>query len=400
MRTTIERRAAAALAALVYVAGAAGTALAQQPQDTVTVREALVFLITTQAVDTGDAARDRAAAAATSQTLSRALLSALATLPLTSSSAAFTYRFNPTLGTLERASESFGPFFVERAMTAGRGRASLSVNWQYGRFTRLSDMALRDGTLVTTSNRFADEDEPFDVETLELRIRSSSLTFSGSYGVTDRFDVSAAVPVVSLSLEGERTDLYRGTRFQQATATASVTRVADVLLRGKYNAAHGSWGGLAVGGDLRLPTGREEDLLGAGALGVRGFAVLTAGTGNLSGHLVTGISRGGIAEGMDFGGAVSLNPTPTLTFAAELFARRLAEVGRVRQATSPHPRIAGVQTLRLVQEEGSLTETHAAVGFKWNVSGMWLASATVVLPVNRAGLTAPLMPSISVEYSF
>lgn len=397
MKPMFERCAVAALAGLL---AAAVPAAAQGQQETVTVGEALAFLITTQAVDTGDAARDRAAAQATSETLSRALLSALATLPLTSSSAGFTYRFNPSLGTVERASESFGPFFVERAMTAGRGRASFSVNWQYARFTRLSDMPLRDGTLVTTANRFSDEDEPFDVETLRLRIRASSLTFSGSYGITDRLDVSAAVPLVSLSLEGDRTDLYRGTRFQQATASASVTRVADVLLRAKLRVAEGDWGGLAIGGDLRLPTGSEGDLVGAGTTGGRGFAALSLGSARVSGHVTAGVSRGGIARGIDLGGALAVNPAPTLTLAAELFVRRLDEVGRVRQATSAHPNIQGVQTLRLVQESGSLTETHAAFGFKWNVGGMWLASATVALPVNHAGLTAPLMPSFSLEYSF
>ncbi|RPJ83110.1 MAG: hypothetical protein EHM13_08100 [Acidobacteria bacterium] len=157
------------LVAAVVLAPAA----ASGQSGTVTVSEALGFLITTQAVDTGDAARDRAAAEATNQTLSRALLSALATLPLTSSSGAFTYRFNPGLGTVERANESFGPFFVERANTAGAGRASFSINWQYASFNRLSGMELRDGTMVTTSNRFTDESEPFDVETLRLRIRAS-----------------------------------------------------------------------------------------------------------------------------------------------------------------------------------------------------------------------------------
>lgn len=367
---------------------------------TVTVSDALAFLITTQAVDTGDAARDRAAAEATNQALSRALLSALATLPLTSSSGGFTYRFNPALGTVERSNESFGPFFVERAATAGAGRASFSVNWQYAAFRKLSGMELRDGTLVTTANRFTDETEPFDVETLRLRIRAASVTLSGNYGVTDRFDVSAAVPVVSLSLEGDRTDTYRGTRFQQATATASVTRVADVLIRAKYNLAGGDWGGFSLGGDLRVPTGREEDLVGAGTTGVRGFVVATAGTGPMSANLTAGLTRGGISAGVDFGGALAVNPTQTLTLAAELFGRRLNDVGRVRQAVAPHPQIQGVQTVRLVQEEGALTQTLAAFGFKWNAGNAWMVSGTVLLPVNQAGLTAPLMPSLSLEYNF
>ncbi|RPJ83109.1 MAG: hypothetical protein EHM13_08095 [Acidobacteria bacterium] len=226
------------------------------------------------------------------------------------------------------------------------------------------------------------------------------MTVSGSYGLTDRLDVSAAIPLVSLSLEGARTDTYRGVQFQQAAATASVTRLADVLVRGKYNVAGGGWGGLSIGGDLRLPTGPEDDLVGAGTTGVRGFAVMSAGTGPASVHLTAGLSRGGISSGVDFGGALALNPTHTLTLAAELFGRRLSDVGRVRQAVAPHPQIEGVQTLRLVQEEGSLTETLAAFGFKVNVAGTWMVSGTVMLPVNQAGLTARLMPSFSLEYNF
>jgi hypothetical protein len=377
---------------------AAGTAHAQTER--VTVSEALGFLVTTLAVDTGDAARDRAAAEATNQTLSRALLSALATLPLTSSSGAFTYRFNPALGTVERTNESFGPFFVERATSSGEGSASFSVSWQYAAFTRLSGMELRDGTLVTTANRFDDESAPFDVETLRLRIRSSAMTVAASYGVTDRLDVSAALPLVSLSLEGDRTDTYRGVQFQQATATATVTQLADILVRGKYNIANGGWGGVSVGGDLRLPTGSEEDLVGAGATGVRAFAVLTAGTGPVSAHLTGGLARGGISAGLDFGGALAVNPTPTLTLVTELFGRRLNDVGRVRQTTAAHPQIQGVQTLRLVQDEGPLTQTLGAFGFKWNVGATWMIRGSFLVPVNQAGLTAPAIPSFSVEYSF
>src|SRR5688572_2760668 len=77
------------------------------------VSEVLAFLVTNQSVETGDFDRDRAAAQATSDTISRALLARLATLPVTTSSSSFVYRLNPTLGIDERATSSFGLFFVE-----------------------------------------------------------------------------------------------------------------------------------------------------------------------------------------------------------------------------------------------------------------------------------------------
>ena len=67
---------------------------------------------------------------------------------------------------------------------------------------------LTEGTLVTTANRFLDEEAPFDAETLELRLgrprsRSSAIT------ACRIADVGAAVPVVTLPLDGERTNVYK-----------------------------------------------------------------------------------------------------------------------------------------------------------------------------------------------
>src|SRR5437660_12811833 len=88
-----------------------------------TVSDALTFLITNQTVQTGDFERDRTAADATSETISRAILANLATLPVATSSSRFLYRLNPDLGPVEAATQSFRPFFGERAPTAGRHQA-------------------------------------------------------------------------------------------------------------------------------------------------------------------------------------------------------------------------------------------------------------------------------------
>src|SRR5207245_70258 len=80
----------------------------------------------------------------------------------TTSSGAFVYQLNPELGTVERSTQSFGPFFVERASTAGRGETSFAVTFQHLRFTSLDGHNLRDGTFVTTANKFRDETAAYD----------------------------------------------------------------------------------------------------------------------------------------------------------------------------------------------------------------------------------------------
>ena len=94
-------RAVAAVAILVLGAAGAGAQTADAPRQT--VQDVLSFLLTNQAVPTGDFAKDREAAAATSATIGRALLVNLTTQPLASSSSGFSYRFNSEIGTFERA---------------------------------------------------------------------------------------------------------------------------------------------------------------------------------------------------------------------------------------------------------------------------------------------------------
>jgi hypothetical protein len=384
----------AALAAAVLCWPAAAGAQQQS------VSDILSFLIVTPpAVQTGDPALDRAAAQATRDALSRSLLAALATQPLTSSSSGFTYRFNPTLGTMERGTVSFGPFFVERAATAGAGRAALAVSFQYASFNQLDGLNLRDATLVTTSNRFVDEAQPFDLETLRLEIRAATMTVSGSYGVTDWFDIGAALPIISLKVDGSRTDTYRGGQFQQIQASASSVRLGDLLGRAKFNLAKGPWGGVSIGGDLRVPTGSEENLVGAGQAGERAFVIVSAGTGAVTSHFNAGVSRGGVSGGFDYGAALAGSPTPRVTIVGELFGHRLSDIGRLVPSLAPHPTIPGVETLRLIEDSATTNTLLGSVGFKWNLSSEWLFSANVLVPLTDAGLTPRFVPSISLEYN-
>src|SRR5688572_16687993 len=132
------RRAALLLFLLVLAPPLCATARAQD-----TVSDVIGFLVTNQAVPTADFEKDRAAAEVARATISRALLVNLTSVPLATSSSGFLYRLNPQLGTVERATESFGGFFVERALTSGRGRASFGVSATTAAFNLLDDRDLR-----------------------------------------------------------------------------------------------------------------------------------------------------------------------------------------------------------------------------------------------------------------
>lgn len=367
-------------------------------QDTAT--DIVRFLVTNRAVQTGDFARDQAAAEAASEAITRALLLNLASVPLASSSSGFLYRFNPQLGTMERATESFGGFFVERALTAGAGSGSFGVSGFTSSFDRLGALHLRDGSLVTSANQFRDEATPFDTESLTLRVRSNTFTVFGSYGVTDRLEVGAALPLVQLAIDGQRSNVYRGASSVQATGDASVSGIGDIAVRAKYRLLATTSGALAAAAEVRLPTGDEANLLGAGAMTYRFLGIASYENGPLSLHGNGGMAVGGISNEVNFSGAASYAVQQRVTVSGEVLLRRVSELSDLRLVAEGHPTIGGVDTLRLQAGTGGTTLANAVAGVKWNVSRALVLGGHITIPLARRGLTAPLTPTIALEYAF
>jgi hypothetical protein len=370
------------------------------PAQAQSMADVLTFLVTNQSVQTGSFERDRDAAQATSATISRALLANLATLPITTSSGAFVYRLNPELGTVERGTQSFGPFFVERAMTAGEHQASVGMTFQHLRFTSLDGQNLRDGSLITTANQFVDETAPFDVDRLALRIDADIATLYGNVGVTDALEVGFAAPIVALRLNGTRVDTYRGRAFTQATATATAIGLADLVLRTKATVFNEDGLGLAAAADVRLPTGHKEDLLGAGSPSLKLSAIGSMERGRLSAHADAGATVGGLARELHYGGAVAVAATGHVTLSGEVLGRWLDSFGHIVAASAPNPRLIGVQTIRLTPDASTLQTITAVPGFKWNLADTWVLAANVSMPLTKGGLTTSITPFVGLDYAF
>ena len=376
---------------------ALGTAEARAQE---TISDLVAFLMTNQAVPTADFERDREAAEIARDTIARALLVNLTSVPIATSSSGFLYRLNPELGTVQRASESFGAFFTERALTPGAGRASLGVTATTSDFTRLNGQSLGDGSLLTIANTFRDEPAPFDTESLTLNLRTSTLTFLASVGVTDRLEIGGAVPFVRLTLDGERLNVYRGTPLIQASASGTASGIADVALRAKYTLVSGYGGGVAAAAELRLPTGDEANLLGAGTASWRVMGVGSIDQGRVGLHGNAGLVRGGVSDEYTFAGALSMAVQPRVTLSAEFFGRYVSELRDIVLTAEPHPTISGVDTLRLSAGQSGTTLLTALAGFKWNVSGTVVLGGHLAWPMAERGLTSSITPTVALEYAF
>jgi len=385
------RIAAVSLLAFSIPAGAA----AQQ-----NLQDVLSFLLANRSINTDDPARDQQAAAATRDAITQLLQTQLGTLPTSSSATGFTYRDEPDLGGIvARTSTSFGPFFVERSLTAGARRPSVGITYQDAVFDKIDGRNLRDGTLVATASRFRGDTQPFDLETVTLLLHTHTITLSGNLGLTDRLDVGAAVPFVRLTLSGQRIDTLRGEVFPQAQASASASGVGDIVFRGKYNVMRRGGSGIAIGAEMKLPTGASENLLGAGETVVRPRVVASLEGPRSGVHGEAGDSGGGFSRQLDYATAVTVAATPRVTVGGELFGHRFAKGGRLTETTAPHPQLIGVDTIRLTAVTAATERVLAIAGVKWNVAASMLVNVSVLRPLTEAGLNPAWVPVIAVEYS-
>jgi len=392
--TRRRRHIARTMTIALFVLLAARVADAQQ-----SVSDVLSFLVTNRSIPTGDFVRDEQAAIATRDTISKLLVLELATLP-SSSGGGFTYRLDPALGTVIRASDSFGPLFTERSLLAGRGRASFGMSFSSVTYDNIDGRSLRDGTLVSTASIFRGDTTPFDVETITLKFRTDTVTLNGTVGITDQLDISAGIPFIRLNLEGERIDNYRGQQLLQASGSASTAGLGDIVVRARYNMYRSGASGMAVGAEVRLPTGNEEDLLGTGSTSITPRFIGSYEQDRVGIHGEVGYTLRGVSEALTYAGAVTAVAAPRLTLVGELLGRRLNAVGRLVETTLPHPRLAGVDTVRLTSSDETADRLLVVAGFKWNIASTWLLTANILRPLTDVGLNARWVPSVTFDYWF
>jgi len=403
----------------------------------------------------------------------KAMIAQLSTFPLGSSSGGFTYTFDASVGTFRRASNSFGPAFAERATTIGRRKLNAGITFQHTPYRtfegeRLSDGSIKfylrhqeccspgsggagggggggggGGTGPTVQPNGTRLSPPFEGDLIEaalsLKATTDTVAFSGNYGLTDRWDVAIAVPVVRVRLEASvrATILRLSTPENPLTHTfeagnpqadqrtfldgGTATGLGDVLVRTKYRFLSFAGGGLAAAVDVRLPTGDQEELLGAGTQ-VKGFLVASGGTERFAPHVNIGytstngdVGKSGLLA--ELGGTSPLPdelnyvmgtefvPHPKLTLIGDVVGRTLRRAGRLELISKAfqYNDETSVQTATFDEFEpraGNLTLVLGAVGVKFNPTGALLLSANVLFPLTEAGLRSRLTTVVGLDFAF
>jgi len=237
-----------------------------------------------------------------------AIASQLSALALPSPASGYTYGFDAETGTFVRSTQSFGPILAQRAETIGRGKTLFGYNVQTFSFDSLDGVSLRHVPAVFTHDDVHLGGGRTDVVVTNNAIKLDVTQFTGmiTYGLTNRLDVSVALPIVhtGLSVSSVATIHRLGTTPSSAVhffadptapggigdhrefaASGAATGMGDVLFRAKGTLMRGAQHALAAGAEVRAPSGDEGDLLGSGAWGVKPYLVWSFSYKAMSPHV-------------------------------------------------------------------------------------------------------------------
>lgn len=413
------------------------------------------------------------------QSFNTQMATQFSTFPLGSSTGGMTYVFDESVGTFRRGSASFGPSFAERALTIGRRKLSAGFNYQRTSYNTFEGQRLDDGSIkfylrhqdcchfedpanltgftLTPLTGTDHLNPPFKGDVIEAALSLQATTHTtaafASYGVTDRWDVGLAVPFVRVNLDAQ----VRARIIRLVTVTApdthtfeygnpDATRIVehsghaaglgDIVLRTKYHVLRMAGGGVAVAVDLRLPTGDENNLLGAG--GTQGKVLLVASDerGRFGRHVnigysaargdvagtVAGLGAASLPDELNYTGGVEFIASPRLTVMGDVIGRTLRGAGRLDLVSKtfeygdpgpliagmPGPGCGGIPGLTCATaafdefdpRPGNLTLLLGTAGVKYNIAGNLLVSGNVLFPLTKAGLRSRVTMVVGLDYAF
>jgi len=319
--------------------------------------------------------------------------------------------FDIERGVPVRADDSLGPFLVREASTIGQNRMSFGVSYARIDYQNYEGDDLDDQEFVFSHTDCCPpggtpspgqptfEQDQIRVN-LDLELTQDIFAFFSTYGITNNWDVGLVVPIVSVDAsvrsvgtiipspnnpdptihQFDRSDPDPDLSGVDSNSD-SATGIGDIAFRSKYNFLRDQpvLPDAAVLGQVTLPTGDDDDLLGSGDTAVLGLLIGTKDFGRFSVHGNVGYEMffDDLEDALRYGAG-----TDVLVFDG------VTAVGEVLGRYEPNG-------------DGTSDVVDGLVGLKWNPTGDVVLSSFVLTPINRdTGLRADVVWGFGLELGF
>ena len=343
-----------------------------------------------------------------------------ATYPIASASSSVSYAYDPGADMPIRRPGVMGPIFGERAETLGAGRIDLALSYSFVDLDEIDGEPLN--ALVSrrsVGHRFLFFPVPGGVTlrdgrftsllpvrvALDVDVKAHIVAPSLTYGLTSDLDVNLTLPVVRTSLDVRaRTRapdprrpvfaLPRGEPPMLGVRAGSDTSegIGDVLLRTKYVVRRGAPVDVALGLGLSLPSGRSGDFQGTGTTRVQPTLIASRTIGTRL-EMLANAGMDLVAD--EVARSVVRWAAGGTTMLAGPLALTAVVLGR-HELAPPGDRIARPFFFQIRRSD----VVDASVGLRWRFAAAAVLSANALVPLNKGGLRAEVIPTVALEYSF
>lgn len=334
------------------------------------------------------------------QTLNSELNTGKGSFPVSSTGGGFTFQYDSKLEVFTRTTDSLGPIFAERAPTLGKGKLNFGFSYTYIHFSTLEGDDLHNLTSVV----FLDENQKnknllhmeFDVD-----VESNLFSFYGTYGITDRWDISILVPVLQVQLDIDSTarilnqtrkkgvtGKILGYSFNSQTSlsdsvSGASTGLGDIFLRNKYQLVTSTWIDFTSALDIKLQTGDEDEFLGTGRTSIKPFLIFSKNISHFTPHLNLGYEINSGTNGED--------KLVYATGADYAFSRGNNYFSVALDILGNH---------KIENRNVGNDIVDFSIGFKWSPRPGMLVYANVITPLNEDGIRADWVPTVGYELNF
>jgi hypothetical protein len=341
--------------------------------------------------------------------LSPTLAAQLSQLPLTTVVSGSGLTFGKS-GLMTASSESLGTILTQRGETIGKNHYFFSFNYQ--RF----DFGSVDGISLKHLNTFNDTGAVRILGQNRVDLAVDQFAAIGSFGLTRHMDISVLVPFSKVTLK-------TGSSSQQSDRgnapapldnfffAGSATGIGDVAVNVKYNVLHAEHAAVALGGEVRFPTGDESNYLGTGAYGLKPYLVFSR-RGRLTPNINIGYqwngssplfvntvgARQNLPSAFLYSGGLDYAVVRRLTVTAEFLGQAVINGPRLATKTVSF----NGQNFQAISNTPS--ETYAmdnvGAGFKLKMFKGLLLTGNVLYAVDNAGLRSRIVPLAGLSYKF
>lgn len=330
--------------------------------------------------------------------------------------------FSKSLGVFTASPDSLGTILTQRGETLGRHKFFLSFAYQRFRFGNIDGLNLKDipSVLCLTCGQGAANSSVVDIiQRTRIDLSVNQFTATGSFGLAKHLDITLLVPFSQVIL---KTGAVPGTSalavFAQAPISVpglffagSATGINDVSAGLKANIMDGEHTKIAVGGDVRFPTGDATNFLGTGAYGLKPYIVISRsgritpninlgyqwnGSSVLSVNPNTG-SKQNLPSSFLYSGGVDFRALTRLTLTAEFLGQAVINGPRLAPTTAITPAGSFPSVANQVTTYGM---NNLGVGFKFSPHQGWLITGNTLFALDEGGLRSKVVPLVGISYRF